>query len=540
MNSPALAILWELWSRNRWANLTVALALPVFALFNSSVIGEWLRIAEVLLFLFSIVILFWTFSYVEPDSRGRHGGFPARMFTLPAQTVFLAAVPMIFGAATVATVYWLWTKLIFAAWGAVVPPPWMRIHLLMLSAMLFSLQALVWSLYRFPWIRLASILVTFTILGVIGLAMPGDEFTTMSEGQVLITLSVASAVAFVAAIAGVSRDRRGEWDGWTQRLIDRLQRLLPRRRNPFSSGAVAQVWFEWRGKAFFLSALLALPMVLAVMLYPIPTALHFDAVMSASAYANLPLLTLFMAWCLGMALAKTDYWSRERELSSFVSARPLTDGDIVIAKLNAAGLIILVASFVFAALAVPAFNVPHWLSDADTNWPSWSQFKSQHPQLLLNLSHPLVLLTAFAVTWTTMLDGLAIGFRRQTLVVIQSVARVSLFLAALILVSLLAKRPGGLKLLTAILPWASALLIAWKIASTLFYFTRARPLYSRKQLVSLAILWALTWACVAGTASLVWTDIATFDRVIIFIATVLAPGSALPRCAINLHRNRHQ
>ena len=78
--------------------------------------------------------------------------------------------------------------------------------------------------------------------------------------------------------------------------------------------------------------------------------------MTATTYANLPLLALVMAWCLGMTLAKTDYWTRETELSSFVTARPLTDGDIVIAKLKAAALILVTAALLFMALADPSFN----------------------------------------------------------------------------------------------------------------------------------------------------------------------------------------
>ena len=82
--------------------------------------------------------------------------------------------------------------------------------------------------------------------------------------------------------------------------------------------------------------------------------------MTATTYANLPLLALVMAWCLGMTLAKTDYWNLAAN-SSFVTARPLTDGDIVIAKLKAA-LILVTAALLFMALAIPSFNVGYWLN----------------------------------------------------------------------------------------------------------------------------------------------------------------------------------
>jgi hypothetical protein len=540
MNSPTIAIAWEIWSRNRWATTTLAVALPVLAFVNSSWLGEWFRMVEVLLLFFSITTLFWTFCCIEPDARNRQGGFPARMFTLPLPTLRLIVVPTIGGALTLAIVYWLWTKLIFTVWGVDVPASTLRTHLLTLTALLFSLQAIVWSLYRFPWIRLALILVSLIGIGLLGFAGPGKAFRNMSETAVLGTLGVITAIAFVAAVAGVSRDRCGEWDGWTQRLIERLLAFLPRRRKPFSSRGDAQVWFEWRGKALFLSSVLGLPMLFGFMLFPLPTMLHADGVTSASIYANLPLLILVMAWCLGMTVAKTDYWTRESELSSFVTARPLTDGDIVIAKLKTAALVIATASIFFLVLAIPAFNTLHWFTDPDLKVPSWSQFKSQNPKLLLHLTHPLVLVTAFAATWATMGEGLAIGLRGQKSLVLQSVVRVTLFLAALICVGVIANRPGGLKLIVATLPWASATLITWKLVTTILWFNRARAFYSSRQRLCLAALWSFVVVCLIATAALVWTEVSTFDRAIVFAAAFLAPGSAVFRAAASLHRNRHQ
>jgi hypothetical protein len=541
MNSPTTAIAWELWSRNRWATTTVAVALPFLAIVNSSWLGEWFRMVEVLLFFFSMTTLVWTFCCVEPDARGKHGGFPPRAFTLPLSTIVLVAVPMLGGALTLAGVYWLWTQLIFTAWDVAVPAALLRVQLLALAAMLFALQAIVWSLYRFPLIRIVLIFAAMIGIGMLGLAAPGKNFRNMSEPAVLRTLGVITALAFAAAVAGVSRDRRGEWEGWTQRVIDRVLAMLPRRRKAFTAAAGAQVWFEWRGKALFLSAVLGLPMILVMMIYPLPTMAYFDPIMTATTYANLPLLAVVMAWCLGMTLAKTDYWTRETELSSFVTARPLTDGDLVIAKLKTAALIIATAALLFTALAIPSFNVGYWLSSTDMNWPSWSQFKARNPQLLLHVTHPLVLLTAFAVTWTTMASGLAIGLRGQKRGVIQAVTtRTSLFLIASILISHLARRPEGLRLLVTILPWASALLIAWKVATTVLWLKRTQSLYSSKQQLCLAALWLAVAGCIAGTAALVWTHVSMFDRAIVFTAAFLAPGSALFRAAASLHYNRHR
>lgn len=539
MNSAAKAIAWELWARNRWANLAVVVAIPLLAVFNSSWMGEWARVCEVLLFLFSITVLFWTFCYIEVDARGRHAGFPTRLFTLPMQTVALVGAPMIYGALTISVFYTLWSQLIFPQWGAPLSGSLLRVHLLTLTAMLFSVQAIVWSLHRFPWIRLPLLVVVLVALGVLGLAIPAD-FQAMSEAKVLVTLSSIALIACGGAIAGVTRDRRGEWSSWTQRLIDAVLAIVPRRRSPFSSADAAQVWFEWRGKAFFLSAAFALPMVCAVIFVPLVASLDFNSRDVATACLSVPLLGLVMAWCFGMTLAKTDYWSRNPELSSFVTARPLSDGDIVMAKLKAAALMIFAGGIIFTVLAIPASNIPYWLMESDLRFPSWTQFKSRHPELILKLTHPLVLVTAFGVMWATMIDGLALNLRGQVHSTTHFLARFGVFLAGLICVSWLARRPGGIDILVSSLPWASGALVIWKAASTAFYFDRARHLFSRRQLVVLTVLWLAIAGCITASAAVVWTEVSILNRIIVLFAAWLAPGSAIFRCALSLHANRHR
>ena len=110
---------------------------------------------------------------------------------------------------------------------------------------------------------------------------------------------------------------------------------------------------------------------------------------------------------------------------------------------------------------------------------------------------------------------------------IQSVVRVSLFFAALILVSMLARSPGGLRPV-AILPWASALLVTWKVTITILWLKRTRSLYflqtARLPRGSLA----------AGRRMhrrhrrLVWTH-SMFDRAIVFVAAFPRPRLRLPR-----------
>jgi len=340
----------------------------------------------------------------------------------------------------------------------------------------------------------------------------------------------------------VARDRRGEWEGWTQRVIDRLLSWLPRRRSPFSSAADAQLWFEWRGKAMFLCFVLLIAMLGPVILWPVPKALQFDGGAAASFYASLPLVALCAAWSMGFGLAYTDYLSISIRagLSSFVTTRPMSSGDIVMAKLKAAGLVTIATGLLFAVFAVPVFNVPHWwFNSADHNFPSFSEFVRQNRELMLAISHPVIVLTALFVMWATMVDSLALGLKPRHVQIVQSVLKVAALIVALILVSWAMNTPAGRRFLVNALPWVTGLMIVWKVVTTLLAMLRAQRFYSGRQLATVIGLWLTTALLVSWTAAILWTDTVIIDRIIVFFAAWLLPGAALARAPLNLDRSRH-
>jgi hypothetical protein len=537
MNSAAKAIAWEIWSRNRWALSAVVFGLPFLFIPGP----EWFRVFQALFFMFAITILYWSFCYVEVDARGRHGGFPARMFVLPLPTGVLAGLPMIFGACAITLFYLFWSQLVLPAWGVQLSASWVRVHTLGLVAALASLQAIVWSFYRFPWIRLAIIGTVLIGTGALAIVAPAEDFRKITERQVDLVLIVTALLGFAGGIAGVARDRRGEWDGWTQRVIDRGLSWLPRRRAPFTSAADAQLWFEWRGKAMFLSFVILLAMLGPLVFWPVPKALHFDGAAAASFYSAFPLITLCAAWSMGFGLAYTDYLSISiRSLSSFVTARPLSSGGLVMAKLKAAGLVTVTAWLLFAVFAVPVFNLPHWcFYSEDHPFPLFSEFVRENRHLILTISHPVIVLTALFVTWSTMVDSLALGLKPRRVQLAQSILTIGVIIVALILVSWAMNTPGGRRLVLNTLPWVAAVMVAWKVGATILYAVRARSFYSPRQLATVLAAWVITAALLSWTAAIVWTDTLIIDRMILFFAAWLLPGAALARAPLNLDRSRH-
>src|SRR5687768_2409619 len=101
MRSPTIAILWEIWARNRWP-LAIAIGLLPASIgfialtsqlhplrtFQDPAPFLWVfaAIFTFIASLMSLACLFWSFSFTAVDERGRFAGFPLRIFTLPVGT----------------------------------------------------------------------------------------------------------------------------------------------------------------------------------------------------------------------------------------------------------------------------------------------------------------------------------------------------------------------------------------------------------------------------------------------------------------------
>src|ERR1051325_3824828 len=271
MFTPALAILWEIWRKNRWALLAILAAIPLWALLSRALCGplrptgdETLAmIWPVLVFLADIVPMWCSllgmaviFCYTEADPQRGHARFPARLFVLPVRTTLLVTCPMLYGVAALLIVCTAWEKLVLAS---LPPVEWMPQHFLPLmyvgSAMVL-LQATVWCLPGFPASRLivlGTLLFGLTWLAMWPLAHAGvgdwsAERAAMFQRRSTAAMAGISVLAYLAALIAIERDRRGvgrTWAGWRRRLGGWLE-LLPRLRAAFRSSATAPTWFEWR------------------------------------------------------------------------------------------------------------------------------------------------------------------------------------------------------------------------------------------------------------------------------------------------------
>src|SRR5205823_3708688 len=136
MRSPVLAMLWEVWRKNRIGFGIILGALLAGPMVSNGVV--------VCLAVISFVSLFAIFSWV--DGSGQLS-FPGRTFTLPVRTSLLVHGPILSGVAAITALQALWSGMVWAPRGVHLPsglfvPFW--------AAAMVTFQALVWSLGRFP------------------------------------------------------------------------------------------------------------------------------------------------------------------------------------------------------------------------------------------------------------------------------------------------------------------------------------------------------------------------------------------------------
>jgi len=546
MHSPPLAIAWEIWRKNRWALVVVLAAIPASFLLQM-LLGPWIpemvKIWEFLLILLSLIIVFWSFCFTEMDAQGRHLGFPSRMFVLPVRTWKLVSYPVFFGTGGILLFYFVWSGVIWLEWGVLVPRGIMLCHAGLLAAMMVSMQAIVWALHRFNWTRMIALGAVGSLLGGIGVI--DIEYETWLSRRALAILSgTVMLAAYFSALWAVDRDRRGEWLGGLERFYQRIFDVLPWRRTPFTSFPHAQFWMEWRRRGWWMAGGMAVMMVFSLALLPMATALYLDSTMTLLSFTGLPIAALWCAASAGMHLAKSDLWSPDLALHPITSMRPISTGEVVLAKLRVAAAVTVLAWVLLAVFAWPAMQAVRGLADLNQEVILfWAKFPANHAALTRWASNPVVILTALGVTWHAMVQGMCPALAGRPRKNIWAVG-LGLFLFGIVVMTAhwLYRHPHQLPAALAVLPWITTANLIWKWASAARAFTKTarRNYYSQKQCRALLGIWMGLTAGVAASAVLACLANQIPVPIILFLAVWLLPGGELASCAENLAQNRHR
>jgi hypothetical protein len=343
MHSPVQALNWQIWSQHRWglagALLIVAgiCAMPQAyppARLTSDIGNTGMPVMMAILMPFGFVILYlaYAFSHAELGHREGSSGFPRWMLTLPVRTPWLVFWPMLSVAVTVALTWLAVGWFALNQVGLDVPLVWPALGL---ACTLVWIQAVDWSPLGF----LSKALVACVVLAGLwtGLLRGETHMATVAALPAILLLG------FVAGVAGVSRLRRG---GRSRGLMlgraPALRWWMGRERR-FATAQQAQFWLEWRRNGSLLPVLAGCWVALVAVSLVLSGGRN-----GATMIAVTPYLSLFLAPVAGLILGKPDVWSRPVRLPTFAAGRPLTCGDMVLAKLRMTALSLLAAWLILA------------------------------------------------------------------------------------------------------------------------------------------------------------------------------------------------
>src|SRR6266550_2496509 len=538
------SLAWEFRQRHRFGLIALIAYLAVVATIKLVALAHALPInlESPESFAFVVMVpLVATFTYslavftfgLDGDLAARQSMYPARLFTLPVTTATLSGLPMLYGTASM-MILWLATRM-FALWPSGIPVPsiWPA---LMAASLLAWTQALTWMPYPLPGLR---IIVTVLWLGTIDtIALVAVHFNA-PESLMLGILAPQIPLAYLVARFAVARARRGDVPDWRRTFVRLTQvaHVASHRREHFSNSARAQAWFEWRQHGR------SLPVWVAVLL-PFELVLLWVAGDSTSLVFTILLAVLltppFMATFAAASVSKSSPSASDSYgVSPFIATRPLTNAELVAAKLKMA-VWSTVAAWVLVLIAVAlALELSGTSAVVLERWHRFSAVVGDPRAVVLLL---LILCGCIASTWTQLVQSLYIGLTGRAALINGSVVLVLGFFALFGPFAEWIVETRRLGEIWSALPLVFAVLVALKMIAAVWIGVRLydRRLLSDRTLVTGAACWSVAVFALYGL--LVWLlDTPHIPHYLLMLLAILSiPLARLSAAPLALAWNRHR
>lgn len=550
MSSPLAALAWAIWRRGRRSAWIVLGCLSACALVNllflsgpdvtaatRSNYNPFFGLLMVVSFLFLIGI----FNYTEFNSAKDWHGFPYRLFVLPVPTWQLVALPMVLVAASVGLLFTAWIKLVWTH-GQIPIPEWFGT---VLAVYAVFYQTFLWLLAGFRVLRIVTLgFGGVTSVLVIWLPFAPDAGPWLSKERLMAMMVGLAVIAYVIAWATVARQRSGggRRRSWIRVVWDRIEGVLPRRKKDFASAAAAQFWFEWRRAGWVLPACVAFVIVAIVL--PISWYGRDDARYTNYILGRLLVAPFVLAFVIGKAFIKCEFWSTNLALPSFLAVRPMGDGEFVAAKLKVAAV-----SAAITGLLIITF-LALWLS----LWANTTQLVRFLWQLQMLFPHswPIILLLTFCAAlvliWRCLVSGLWVGLSGKPSHYFGAAGMQILGPALLLLaggiwgdqIDKALKNDDGLRTLMIFqgIGWALALLIVGKAWFAAFSWSKNPRRYASRYLW----VWSIATVCAITIAILLHPpfDIYRTSHLYLLLALLIFPLARLGLAPLSLAKNRHR
>ncbi|HUR44712.1 MAG TPA: hypothetical protein VMZ27_02465 [Candidatus Saccharimonadales bacterium] len=543
---PARAIAWEIWRRFRWVFIIAAALIPFSAVLHLGLGGEFpelVGIFEGAAALLSLMALVVVFTFCEVDATQRTTGFPTRLFVLPIDTFKLVSLPVLYGGLALLCLYWVWTVLLNSLWGQLLSAEQTICYAVVIPAILVSLQTVLWSLPRFNSIRAVLLfLIAWAWLALI-IAVSGNH-PAVSPLVVTRVSALVFLLCYAIAIIAVKRERCGQWKGGIERSLQAFLDHLPWRQKVFCGSGAAQFWLEWRRRGWLLASICGLQTAGTLFVIPLPVALYLDSTSVLLGMTMLPFSMLWLSSFIGTGLAKTDGWQQGLALPVIVAVRPISTGDMVLAKFKVAAAITFLSLIILAATALPAMravSLYHGLNPGVLDY--WQNFRTDHRFLVAWLENPIVILLFPALAWhaviAAMYPGLSGNQRRTGW---HMAFQIAIFTILLGLANWYYRHPSALNALLPVLPAIGAGWLIWKWAASVRAFRNLwkTRIFSETQYSALLLIWC---GLTTGILYAAWLAMSMHQipwTIVVFVAVWLLPGGQMAGCGMNLAANRHR
>ena len=385
MRSIAAAMLWEYWRRGWWLILGVVIGM---ASMTAMMYGrmpdrdaETVRQHHYAMLGVSIIFLGYVGAFPLCEMKKDRFGLFGHLYTRPISTWALVTWRLLPAMVTVAFLYLVSAGCEYVANGAVWP---LLGPALFCATFVACMLAVVWLMTNTSVLQLIACCVVGVPLGVwlsaryrlegapINLTIPGRMWSGPTAGE-LVTMGLLMVAAYLVAVYGVARDRRGDCDGWyrLKAWYARLADLVPTRRGPFHSPAAAQFWFEWRIKGLLSPGVAACCIAVCLVCYA------FGGIDADHSLEVLVVLTVMVppgaAFFVGLLLGHCNPSSLAIDIGVFRATRPVGNTAFAGVVLKTGMLSILITWAVCLAGLLLAAGLFYVAGDGETAMRGWRE-----------------------------------------------------------------------------------------------------------------------------------------------------------------------